>query len=194
MPSQAAHVSDEATAIAPDGIPIHAFELAPAAYVGMVEGRIPPGSHGIHRHLSLEQYTYVLSGAVTAVTGGGGRHPGGAATALGPGDLLLTLPGESLQFVNEAEESARVLFICAPPYPPDNADTRVLTRHGPLDGAEMGDAVFRLEHIRATFNRIIDARIAALSSGPMPRLQRGCSIADAGQPQPARKATGQPPR
>ncbi|MFN8557915.1 MAG: cupin domain-containing protein [Dehalococcoidia bacterium] len=66
--------------------------------------------------MTLEQYTYVLAGQLRAVTGTSGR-PAGETADLSAGDLLLTLPGESLQFINEGTETARVLFICAPPYP-----------------------------------------------------------------------------
>src|SRR5262249_49383 len=127
----------------------------------VAEGRIPPGRFGIHRHLSLEQYTYVVAGSVTAITGSA-EHPVGRARTLGPGDLLLTLPGESLQFVNEGTEAARVLFICAPPYPPDDSDTRTLAEHGPVGPAEVADAIARLEAVRAELNAVIDGRIAAL--------------------------------
>jgi hypothetical protein len=109
----------------------------------------------------LEQYTYVTAGRLSAVTAGADR-PDGVTVALGPGDLLLTAPGESLQFINPYAETARVLFICAPPYPPDDADTRLLSGHGPLDRRLAGEAVARLESVRAALNQAIDARIAAL--------------------------------
>lgn len=164
MPARFARSSTEPSAVAPDGIPIHTFAAPAGAHVGVAEGRIPPGRYGIHRHLSLEQYTYVVSGSVTAVTGDA-EHPNGHALTLHVGDLMLTLPGESLQFVNEGSETATVLFICAPPYPPDDGDTRTLAEHGPVRPAEAIDAIARLEAIRAEFNATIDARIAALEGG-----------------------------
>lgn len=161
MPARVARSSAEAAAVAPDGIAIHSFDLPAGAHAGVAEGRIPPGRYGVHRHLSLEQYTYVLSGELIAVTGNA-DHPGGHPVTLRTGDLLLTLPGESLQFVNERAEAARVLFICAPPYPPDDRDTRTLATHGPLHPAEAAAAIRRLEAIRAELYAAIDARIAAL--------------------------------
>lgn len=163
MPARAARSSAEPTAVAPDGIAIHTFDVPVGAHVGVAEGRIPPGRYDVHRHLSLEQYTYVVEGAVTAVTGNA-EHPEGRAVTLGAGALLLTLPGESLQFVNEGTEPARVLFICAPPYPPDDSDTRTLTAHGPPQPDEAAEAIARLEAVRAELNAVIDARIAALRS------------------------------
>jgi mannose-6-phosphate isomerase-like protein (cupin superfamily) len=161
MPARAGRSSDEVAAIAPDGIPIHTFATAVGLFAGVAEGRIPPGVYGIHRHLSLEQYAYVVSGRVVAITADT-DHPEGTRVELGPGALLLTSPGESLQFVNEGDETARVLFICAPPYPPDDSDTRTLAEHGlPGDGDTEG-AIERLEAIRAAFNATVDARIAAL--------------------------------
>ena len=167
MPARSARTAGEPAATAPDGIAIHTFAIPTGAHVGVAEGRILPGSYAVHRHLSLEQYTYVISGSVTAITGNA-EHPDGRAITLGPGELLLTLPGESLQFANESDEPARVLFICAPPYPTDDRDTRSLTTHGPLTPAEVNDAIARLEAIRAEFNQVIDARIAALSQTPPP--------------------------
>jgi mannose-6-phosphate isomerase-like protein (cupin superfamily) len=163
MPAHASRSSAEPMAVAPDGIAIHAFDVPAGAHVGVAEGRIPPGRYGVHRHLSLEQYTYVVAGSVIAVTGNP-EHPEGRAVTLGAGDLLLTLPGESLQFVNEGTEAARVLFICAPPYPPDDSDTRTLAAHRPQTPAEAAEAIARLETIRAQLNAVIDARIAAIQT------------------------------
>ena len=161
MPADAASASEQPTVIAPDGIAIHAFDQPPAALVGVAEGRIPLGRFAVHRHLSLEQYTYVLAGRVRAITGDA-QQPDSRAADLGPGDLLLTLPGESLQFVNDGSEPARVLFICAPPYPADDADTRLLDRHDPPDAAERVAMRERLLTLRAALTSIIDGRLAAL--------------------------------
>jgi mannose-6-phosphate isomerase-like protein (cupin superfamily) len=162
MPALAAKSSPDPGVIAPDGIAIHTFDLPGAAHVGVTEGRIPPGRYGIHRHLSLEQFTYVLAGRITAVTGNDER-PEGQTVAIDTGDLLLTLPGESLQFINDGNDEARVLFICAPPYPSDDSDTRIASRHGGPEPAQALMAIDRLESIRVKFNRIIDERIARLS-------------------------------
>ena len=164
MPAASSRSSHRSAAVAPDGIAIHTFDLPAAAHVGVAEGRIPLGRFAIHRHLSLEQYTYVVSGSVTAITGDA-EHPQGRAVPLRPGDLLLTIPWETLQFVNEGTAEARVLFICAPPYPPDDADTRTLDGHAPLSEGERADAIARLETVRAEFNRVIDRRIADLRRG-----------------------------
>jgi mannose-6-phosphate isomerase-like protein (cupin superfamily) len=161
MPAAASRSSTQPVTVAPDGIAIHTFDLPSAAHVGVAEGRIPPGRFAIHRHLSLEQYTYVVSGTITAITGTE-EDPDGLAVALGPGDLLLTLPWESLQFVNEGTEEARVLFICAPPYPPDDADTRTLATHGPLTEGERVEAIARVKTVRAELNRAIDRRLTDL--------------------------------
>ncbi len=161
MPAASSQSSAVPAVIAPDGIAIHTFDVPPGAHVNVAEGRIPVGRYGIHRHLSLEQYTYVVSGRVSVITGND-EHPDGRPVSLGPGELLLTLPGESLQFVNDEGEMARVLFICAPPYPPDDADTRTLEAHGPPSATEVQHAIARLESVRQELNRTIDRRIAAL--------------------------------
>ena len=161
MPARTSKSSSTPTAVAPDGIAIHTFDLPAAAHAGVAEGRIPPGRYGIHRHLSLEQFTYVISGHLTAFTGNG-DHPEGRGTLLEAGNLILTLPGESLQFLNDGDDEARVLFICAPPYPADHRDTRTSSRHGGLEPSLVAEIVHRLEAIRTEFNRVIDARIAAM--------------------------------
>jgi quercetin dioxygenase-like cupin family protein len=86
MPAIASAASTDATVVAPDGVAIHSIATPTAACVGVAEGRIPLGRYGVHRHLSLEQVTYVIAGTVTAITDG-------VATELAPGELLLTLPG-----------------------------------------------------------------------------------------------------
>ena len=161
VPAQASGPSAGPAAIAPDGIAIHTFAVPEGAHAGVAEGRIPPGRYRIHRHLSLEQYTYVISGRIRVVTGSE-AHPEGYAVELAPGELLLTLPGESLQYVNDGTETARVLFICAPPYPVDDRDTHILDAHGPAGRHEAEAAISRLEEVRAAFLEAIDERLASL--------------------------------
>jgi mannose-6-phosphate isomerase-like protein (cupin superfamily) len=161
VPAAKSSASNDAAAVAPDGIAIHVFGVPPARLVGIAEGRIAPGTYSIHRHLTLEQYTYVVSGPVIALTSDGDGGPA-KRVELQSGDLLLTLPWESLQFVNESSSIARVLFICAPPYPPDDADTRLLDDHGLPTEAEVRDAVTRLEDLRKSLNDEIDARLKQL--------------------------------
>jgi mannose-6-phosphate isomerase-like protein (cupin superfamily) len=162
MPGSHAPASITATAMAPDGIAIHTFDIPPAKLVGVAEGRIPTGTFSVHRHLTLEQYTYVVSGSVTAITSSAPDHRE-TTLDLKQGNLLLTLPGETLQFVNSAAEPARVLFICAPPYSPDDADTRLLEDHQSLTTQEIAAAVERLLELRADLNTELDARIAVLT-------------------------------
>lgn len=161
MPASRSPASSTATAVAPDGIAIHTFDIPAAKLVGVAEGRIPTGRFQIHRHLTLEQYTYVAAGRVTALTSTGPDHQE-TAVHLSAGDLLLTLPGETLQFLNEDQDVARVLFICAPPYPADDGDTRLLDDHGPLTADEASDAIRRLLELQADLNAEIDARLAAI--------------------------------
>ena len=53
---------------------------------------------------------------------------------------------------------------CAPPYPPDDSDTRTLSAHGPLSQQHTQPAIQRMETIRAAFNAVVDVRIAELRS------------------------------
>jgi uncharacterized RmlC-like cupin family protein len=150
------------TAVAPDGVAIHTFDVPGASLVGVAQGQIPMGRFAVHRHLTLEQYTYVVSGRLRAITATHER-PASSEIEMTAGDLLLTLPWESLQFINESNEVASVLFICAPPYPADDSDTRVLDNHQPLDRDEVADATERLRSMRASINAEIDGRLALLA-------------------------------
>lgn len=161
MPARSSSSSAVPTVTAPDGIAIHTFELPAATFVGVAEGRIPPGRFAIHRHLTLEQYTYVTAGELTALAGDA-ESPWGRVVQLAAGALLLTLPGESLEFINTGRETARVLFICAPPYPADDSDTHVLGAHSPPTVEENRAAITRLEALKGEMNQAIDSRLAAL--------------------------------
>ncbi|MDQ6602752.1 MAG: cupin domain-containing protein [Chloroflexota bacterium] len=115
---------------APDGITILPFALPGLAHLSFVEGRIPPRPepYPIHLHGALEQITYVLAGRIAVTTWD--ADAGNAATfAAIPGDAFVTLPRQTLAFANAGPEEARVLFICAPAYPPDDSDTRLVTAH-----------------------------------------------------------------
>ena len=48
------------------------------------------------------------------------------------GEAVVTPAGESLEFRCASEVEARVIFITAPPYLPDNSDTVVLDGHRAL--------------------------------------------------------------
>jgi mannose-6-phosphate isomerase-like protein (cupin superfamily) len=159
MPASRSPVSRQPTAVAPDGIAIHTFDVPAAKLVGVAEGRVPPGRFAIHRHLTLEQYTYVVRGGVTAITSSHPNHDE-KAVELSAGDLLLTGPGETLQFLNTGSETARLLFICAPPYPVDDSDTRLLDDHKPMASGEVEAAIQRLLEFRAAVTAEIDARLA----------------------------------
>jgi mannose-6-phosphate isomerase-like protein (cupin superfamily) len=163
VPADQSKASDTASVIAPDGIAIHTFDLQGDAFTGIAEGRIPPGRFAIHRHLMIEQFTYVLAGAVTARVGSleSDRQ---RSLLLEEGDLLLTKPGESLEFVNSTAGVTRVLFICTPPYPADDSDTRILQAHVPPSRDELITAMRRLEALRQHFNQDLDRRLAELLS------------------------------
>jgi mannose-6-phosphate isomerase-like protein (cupin superfamily) len=164
MSSEQSKASATPSATAPDGIAIHAFNLRGGTFTGIAEGRIPKGRFAIHRHLTIEQYTYILSGTLTALVGNL-EGVGSRSLTLGVGDLLFNGPGESLEFVNTTDEAARVLFICSPPYPPDDSDTRVLDAHAPPAATELEAARLRLLALRQQLNHEIDRRLASLEAG-----------------------------
>jgi hypothetical protein len=126
----AARADERHALLAPDGITIVPFALPGMAHLSFVEGRIPPrpAPYPIHCHGALEQVTYVLAGKIIVSTWDAAR---GAVTTFiaRPGDAFVTLPLQTLAFANHGPDEARVLFICAPAYPPDDGDTRLVDEH-----------------------------------------------------------------
>lgn len=158
--STGASRADEGRAFhAPDGIEILPFALPGLGHLSFVEGRIPPrpAPYPIHLHGALEQVTYVLAGRITVTTWDAGR---GAATtfAVGRGDAFLTLPLQTLAFANAGPEVARVLFVCAPSYPPDDGDTRLVSAHHAPTGEEVAWSRERHRAAIAAFTAIASAR------------------------------------
>jgi mannose-6-phosphate isomerase-like protein (cupin superfamily) len=191
-------VKEEPDALAPDGIPIHLVlcdfhtsaqqsAMGPMRFLGVAEGRIPPGQWGVHAHCSLEQVTYVLEGEVVVQM----REPGRAepqSVTLSRGQAVVTLPTQTLSFANAGSETARVLFLCAPPYPADDSDTLGLMRpdapnlppdalgagvrvadpvrlaemHRDLTREELEHAIEQQERMQREVARVFEERIALL--------------------------------
>jgi uncharacterized cupin superfamily protein len=164
--------SDRADAVAPDGIPIHLVlcdfhtalqgaAMGAMRFIGVAEGRIPPGEWKVHAHASLEQVAYVLEGEIVVRV----RDPSDEETRrvrLTPGQALATLPAQSLSFENDTDTPARVLFLCAPPYPADDSDTLLLPEHRPLTRDDLSRAIERQEKAKAAMASVFDERIAVL--------------------------------
>lgn len=161
MSAGASRADERHRFFAPDGIEILPFALPGLAHLSFVEGRIPPRPepYPIHLHGTLEQITYVLAGAITVTTWDAARDTT-ATFAANDGDAFVTLPLQTLAFANAGPDVARVLFICAPAYPPDDGDTRLAeTHHAPRDA----DMAWSRERQRAAidaFAAIVRARIA----------------------------------
>jgi hypothetical protein len=139
--------------LAPDGIPVRPIPLPAGGLVGLAEGALAPGDYGIHLHYSLEQVTYVLSGQVRVRMGDPDE-----VVELGPGEAVLTLPGRTLSFQNDGPGEARVLFICAPSYPPDDSDTGRPGAHRPMNRTERTTAAKRRRGALATIGALLAAR------------------------------------
>ncbi len=156
MAEQPTWAREDVVVVAPDGIAVHPIALPGLAELTLAEGRLPPGEYGVHLHRSLEQATYVLEGRLVATMG----DPATGATTeveCGPGDAVCTPPLTTLSYRNPGPGPARVLFICAPPYPADNADTATLDRDGALTPHELRAALERQRGVRTE----MDARRAA---------------------------------
>ncbi len=165
----AARADEGRTFHAPDGIEIVPFVLPGLAHLSFVEGRIPPrpDSYPVHMHGALEQITYVLAGEIGVTTHDPATGETAAFTATA-GDAFVTLPGQTLAYTNTAHETARVLFVCAPAYPPDDSDTRLVTNHHAPDTAERAWLLARHRAAVAVFAGIVGGRVRQWSDTPPP--------------------------
>lgn len=163
MTAQPTRARDDVSVVAPDGITVHPIALPNLGELSLAEGWIPPGEYGVHTHRSLEHLTYVLAGRLTVTMGDPAT---GELTRLdcGPGDTIGTPPLTTLSFANPGPDLARVLFICAPPYPPDDADMQPLERHRPLTRAELLAAEQRQRQVGAARDARHAARLAAIAA------------------------------
>ncbi len=150
--------------LAPDGIIIRPIAGAESGLVSLVVGVISPrdADYAVHRHVALEQVTYVLRGSVTAIS----RRPGESAATevvLGPGEAITTPPTATLSFRNRGREAAEVLFICAPPYPTTDADTELVEAgHVPLTPRQLELAIERHRVAQEYALAVIGARLHRL--------------------------------
>lgn len=156
---QPTRATDNFAVVAPDGIVVHPILLPGLAGLSLAEGRLPVGEFGVHAHRSLEQITYILAGQLVVTMG---DPASGITTDLtcGPGDTIGTPPLVTLSFRNPGPDLVRVLFICAPPYPADDADTATFDRHRALSAAELDVALARLRDVRAALDAQFDALTA----------------------------------
>ena len=148
--------------VAPDGIPVQPIPLPGSELMSLAFGRIPAGSYGVHVHCSLEQVTVGLVGTVAVTM----RAPSGEVTVaeLGPDAVVVTPPLHTLSFANSGSEDARVLFICSPTYPADDADVVLPGQHRALTADELRRALGRQRQARADAITTFDARLAELEA------------------------------
>ena len=170
---------DEVVVVAPDGIAVHPIALPGLANLSLAEGRLPPGEFGVHAHRSLEQITYVLAGRLIVTMGDPGAPAGSGATtevACAEGDAVCTPPVVTLSFRNPGPGVARVLFICAPPYPADDADTALFERHRAFTPGELWAVIERQRTVRLALDAQCARRLEVVES----LLKRGAQSAERG--------------
>ena len=150
--------------LAPDGIIIRPIPGGGSGLTSVVMGRILPreDDYPVHLHYGLEQMTYVISGHVTVLQ----RTQADAhaiEVELGPGEAITTPPASTLSFRNHGTDTAEVLFICIPPYPPTNADTELLSGgHRPLSVSELRTSAERLRRAHEYIGAQLEARLQAI--------------------------------
>lgn len=150
--------------LAPDGIIIRPIPGGSSGLTSVVMGRILPreADYPVHLHYGLEQMTYVISGRVTVLQ----RTSGDAQASeveLGPGEAITTPPASTLSFRNHGTETADVLFICIPPYPPTNADTELLSGgHRLLSAQELRTSAERLRRAQEYIGAQLESRLQAI--------------------------------
>jgi mannose-6-phosphate isomerase-like protein (cupin superfamily) len=141
---------------APDGMPVRVLPVAADGYMGAAVGYLAPGaSYAVHFHYSLEQLSFVVKGRVLVTMQAEGR--GTITRVVTAGDATTNPPGVTLSFANDGPEPAEVLFVCAPPYPADDADTQLVEQHRELTDGERKRreerAAWALDHFRAATDR-----------------------------------------
>ena len=162
MSADASHADETRAFHAPDGITILPFAMPGLTHLSFVEGRIPPRPepYPIHLHGALEQVTYVLAGRITVTTWDAEEEKPTAFAAIA-GDAFVTLPLQTLAFANTGPEEARVLFICAPAYPPDDGDTRLVAAHHAPTTDEVAWSLGRRGAALDAFAAVVRARVGS---------------------------------
>ena len=141
-------------------MPVRVLPLDGEAFMGAAIGRLAPRSrYDVHFHRALEQLTFVVAGRVWITM----RGPGEAeprTRVLGAGEAMTNPPGATLAFANEDDTApAEVLFVCAPPFPPDGSEVVVTGQHRSLTEEERAQARARLAWALARFQRVGASRL-----------------------------------
>jgi mannose-6-phosphate isomerase-like protein (cupin superfamily) len=138
-------------------MPVRVLPIGPDAYMGAAIGSLAPGTRfDVHFHYSLEQLTFVLKGRVwLTMLGPNDAEP--VTEVLDAGQAITNPPGMTLSFANEGVDPTEVLFVCAPPFPPDDSEVVVTGEHRPLSEGERARAAERrgwaLEHFARIASR-----------------------------------------
>lgn len=146
---------------APDGMPVRVLPVDPTSLMGAAVGYLAPHSRfAVHAHLSLEQLTYVIRGRVRITM----RGPASEAPddrIVVEGEAITNPPMTTLSFANESDDPAELLFVCAPPYPADDADVILTDTHRRLTAAEWSQHDRRAAAALETFRAVASARRSA---------------------------------
>jgi len=140
-------------------MPVRVLPLDRDAFMGAAVGALAPGTRfDVHFHHALEQLSFVVRGRVwVTMQGPADRAP--TTRVLGEGEAITNPPGLTLSFANEDEVvPAEVLFVCAPPFPPDGSEVVVTGEHRPLDAVERAVGVERREQALEHFRRVAQGR------------------------------------
>jgi mannose-6-phosphate isomerase-like protein (cupin superfamily) len=139
--------------VAADGMPVRVLPLAGEAFMGAAIGFLAPRArYAVHFHYALEQLTFVLRGSVVVTTDGRPR-------SLAVGEAITNPPGVTLSFANETDEPAEVLFVCAPPFPPDDSEVALAGEHRELSAEERARVRERVEWAMEQFRRVGEGRL-----------------------------------
>jgi mannose-6-phosphate isomerase-like protein (cupin superfamily) len=139
--------------VAADGMPVRVLPLAGEAFMGVAIGFLAPRArYAVHFHYALEQLTFVLRGSVVVTSDGQPR-------VLAVGEAMTNPPGVTLSFANEGDEPAEVLFVCAPPFPADDAEVALAGEHRALSAEERARARERLAWALEQFRRVGQGRL-----------------------------------
>jgi mannose-6-phosphate isomerase-like protein (cupin superfamily) len=142
-------------------MPVRVLPLDGEAFMGAAIGYLGPATrYDVHFHHALEQLSFVIRGRVWVTTrGSGDAEP--RTRVLGAGEAITNPPGVTLSFANEdAAVPAELLFVCAPPFPPDGAEVVVTDAHRRPTADERAESAERVAWALDHFRRVAAERLA----------------------------------
>jgi mannose-6-phosphate isomerase-like protein (cupin superfamily) len=140
-------------------MPVRVLPLDGRAFMGAAIGMLAPATrYAVHFHHALEQLSFVIKGRVWVTMLAPDGEP--STRVVGAGEAITNPPGVTLAFANEDDTApAEVLFVCAPPFPPDGGEVVLAGEHRDLTAEERERGAERAAWALEHFERVNRERI-----------------------------------